>query len=149
MVDVGRQGQTTLNTVLGAIGTAGSLGIMSGLFGNGNGNNRNQSTSDGDRPVTRYEMSLMMENMKKDTEIAELKTRMAAMEEMNAMEKRQMEFNAQQMVYNATNNGFVAGLQEQTRQLQGMTKMVIPQANVVDVKTAAAATQTAQQGGGQ
>lgn len=146
MVEVGRQGQTTLNTVLGAIGTAGSLGIMSGLFGNGG--NRNQSQSDGDRPVTRYEMSLMMENAKKDIEIVELKAKMNADEKINAVEKRQMEFNAEQMVYNATANSMMRGLQEQTRQLQGMTKMVIPQANVVDVKTTAAASDTTQQQGG-
>ena len=142
MVDVGRQGQTTLNTVLGAIGTAGTLGIMGGLLGNGNGNNRNQSTSDGDRPVTRYEMSLMMENAKKDTEIAMLKERINSNDRLEAAVRRQDEFNAEQMVYNATNNGFIAGLREQTRQLQGLTKSVIPAANVVDIKTAAAAAST-------
>ena len=146
MVDVGRQGQTTLNTVLGAVGTAGALGIMSGLFGNGNGNNRN-SQSDGDRPVTRYEMALMMANSQKDIEIAELKTKMNADEKMNAMEKRQMEFNAQQLVFNSTANGLMAGLQAQIAQMQALTKVVIPQANVVDIKTAAVSTQTTQQNG--
>lgn len=143
---MGRQGQTTLNTVLGAVGTAGALGIMSGLFGNGNGNNRN-SQSDGDRPVTRYEMALMMANSQKDIEIAELKTKMNADEKMNAMEKRQMEFNAQQLVFNSTANGLMAGLQAQIAQMQALTKVVIPQANVVDIKTAAVSTQTTQQNG--
>ncbi len=130
MVDVGRQGQTTLNTVLGAIGTAGSLGIMSGLFGNGN---RNQPQTDGDKPVTRFEMGLMMEGMKKDVELAEMKAKMSAMEQMNAMEKKQMEFNATQMAYNATANGMMTGLQAQITQMQAMMKVVIPSSNVVDI----------------
>ncbi len=137
MVDVGRQGQTTLNTVLGAIGTAGSLGIMSGLFGNGN---RNQPQTDGDKPVTRFEMGLMMEGMKKDVELAEMKAKMAAMEQMNAMEKKQMEFNAEQMAYNATMNAMAKGVQAQIDQMQSMMKVVIPSSNVVDIPAAAQPT---------
>lgn len=147
-VNVPTQGQATLNTVLGAVGTAGSLGILSGLLGNGN--NRNQNQSDGDRPVTRYEMALMMENAKKDTEIAMLKERIASNEKLEAAVRRQDEINAGQLVYNATANGIFAGLQEQTKQLQGMTKMVIPSGNVVDIKAVASASTTqTQQGGGQ
>ena len=134
--NVGGQGQTTLNTVLGAIGTAGSLGIMSGLFGNGN--NRNQC--DGDRPVTRFEMGLMMESMNKSVELAEMKAKMDADEKMNAMEKKQMEFNATQMAYNATANGMMTGLQAQLTQMQSMMKVVIPSSNVVDIPTATPAT---------
>lgn len=145
-VSVPTQGQSTLNTVLGAVGTAGSLGIMSGLFGNGN--NRNQpsrSENDGDRPVTRYEMSLMQENIRQAIEIAELKAKMNSDEKINNAVKSQMEFNAQQMVFNASANGMMAGLQEQTKQLQAMTKVVIPSVNVVDIKTAAVgASQTNQ-----
>lgn len=37
---------------------------------------------------------------------------------------------AQQAVYNATNNGLIGCLQEQVAALQGMTKMVIPDANI-------------------
>ena len=136
-MNVGGQGQTNLNTVLGAIGTAGSLGIMSGLFGNGN--NRNQS--DGDRPVTRFEMGLMMDTMKKEVEIAEMKAEMAANTKMNDMEKKQMEFNATQMAYNATTNGVMEGLQAQISQMQALAKMVIPSTSVVDIPTAAATTQ--------
>lgn len=137
-MNVGGQAQTTLNTILGAIGTAGSLGIMSGLFGNGN----NKSQTEGDRPVTRFEMGLMMETMKKEVEIAEMKAKMNADEKMNTMEKKQMEFNATQMAFNATANGMMAGLQAQLNQMQALAKMVIPSTNVVDVTTPAVSSST-------
>ena len=137
-VNVGGPGQAALNTVLGAIGTAGSLGIMSGLFVNGN--NRNQS--DGDRPVTRFEMGLMMDTIQKEVEIAEMKAKMDADEKMNAMEKKQMEFNATQLAYNATTNGMMTGLQAQISQMQALAKMIIPSTNVVDVAPVAASSQS-------
>ena len=77
-VKVPSQGQVTLNTVLGAIGTYGTLGggmgcnngnggILSGLFGN-----RNCSCAD--TPVTRYEMAMEQTIAAKDSEIALLKS---------------------------------------------------------------------------
>lgn len=135
-MSVGGQGQTTLNTVLGAIGTAGALGMGAGLF---NGNNRNQT--DGDRPVTRFEMGLMMDTMKKEVEIAEMKATMSADAKMNEMQKQQMEFNATQLAYNATTNGMMTGLQAQISQMQALAKMVIPSTSVVDI-TPVTATQS-------
>ena len=69
-------GQGNLNTVLGAIGTAGALGngngLLGGLFG-GNCNYRNQPveviTSD-DKPITRKEAEMMQTIGAKDSEIA-------------------------------------------------------------------------------
>lgn len=63
-VEYTRRGQGNLNTVLGAIGTAGAVGILNGngggilgnLFG-GNGNCNSDCM-----PITRYEMGLMQEN---------------------------------------------------------------------------------------
>ena len=132
--NVASQGQSTLNTVMGAIGMAGALGMGAGLF-NRNQNQNNQS--DGDRPVTRFEMGLMMETMKKEVEIAEMKAEMNANTKMNEMEKKQMEVNATQMAVNATATGIMTGLQAQLTQMQQMMKVVIPSSNVVDIPTTA------------
>lgn len=130
--NVASQGQSTLNTVMGAIGMAGALGLGAGLF-----NRQNQNKSDGDRPVTRFEMGLMMETMKKEVEIAEMKAEMNANTKMSEMKEKQMEVNATQLAYNATANGLMTGLQAQINQMQQMMKLVIPSSNVVDVPTTA------------
>ena len=65
-VNVTPQGQGSLNTVLGAVGTAGALGVLgmgSGLLGLG-GNRQPRDPED--RPVTRYEMGLIRENIAKE-----------------------------------------------------------------------------------
>lgn len=69
-MDYTSKGQGALNTVLGAIGTAGVVG-GSGILGNlfGGWNNMDPST----RPITRYEMELNQSNAAKDSEIALLK----------------------------------------------------------------------------
>lgn len=129
--NVASQGQSTLNTVMAAVGMAGALGMGAGVF------NRNQNKSEGDRPVTRFEMGLMMDSMKKDVEIAEMKAEMAANAKMGDMEKKQMEVNASQMAINATASGIMTGLQAQLTQMQQMMKVVIPSSNVVDIPSAA------------
>lgn len=74
-IDYTRRGQGNLNTVLGAIGTAGAVGLLNGngggimgnLFG-GNGNCNSDCM-----PINRYEMGLIQKNAEKDGEIALLK----------------------------------------------------------------------------
>ena len=80
-VKVPSQGQTSLNTVLGSLGTAAFFGINGGnLLGNGCGNglfnwgNRNGNCNCGDVPVTRYEMAMEQAIAAKDSEIALLKS---------------------------------------------------------------------------
>lgn len=73
-VKIPGQGQVNLNTVLGAIGTAGVVsgnngnGLLGGLFGN-----RNCGCNSGDAVVTRYEMAMQQQLAAKDSEIMELK----------------------------------------------------------------------------
>ena len=72
-VKVPSQGQVTLNTVLGAIGSYGTLAGNSGngngsIFGNLFGGNRNCSCAD--TPVTRYEMAMEQALAAKDSKIA-------------------------------------------------------------------------------
>lgn len=64
--------QGNLNTVLGAIGTAGTLMGGTGLFGNW-GNNRQRCGSGEDEYVTRYEAKMMDSLAAKDAEIANLR----------------------------------------------------------------------------
>lgn len=64
--NVTSQGQGSLNTVLGAVGTAGALGMLNGglnLFGN------RPPMSDSDRPVTRYELDLVREILPKTVKL--------------------------------------------------------------------------------
>lgn len=80
-VKVPSQGQTSLNTILGSLGTAAFLGINAGnVLGNGCGNgllggwNRNNNCNCADVPVTRYEMAMEQAIAAKDSEIALLKS---------------------------------------------------------------------------
>lgn len=121
------QGQGNLNTVLGAVGTAGALGML----GNGLGLFGNRPRPDGDdRPVTRYEMGLIRESLAKDNEIALLKANQYTDQRVNDAERRQCEINTQQAVFNGTTISTLQCLQGQVAQLQGMTRLVIPNANV-------------------
>ena len=74
-IDYTRRGQGNLNTVLGAIGTAGAVGLLNGNGGgwlNGIlGNGGNCCTEN--MPINRYEMGLIQQNAAKDGEIALLK----------------------------------------------------------------------------
>ena len=149
-------GQGNLNTVLGAIGTAGALGngngLLGGLFG-GNCNYRNQPveviTSD-DKPITRNEAKMMQELSVKDSEISLLKadkytdqkiveTTAYLMNKINevsaevrANKDAQCAINTQQAVYNGTNTATLGCLQRQVDELVSMSKRVIPSFNVCD-----------------
>lgn len=98
-------------------------------------------TSEGDRPISRYEMNLLKESMAKDSEIALLKSEQntevkiadvyeRVMTRVNADRAAQQEVNAAQAVYNATNGATVATINAQVAQLMGLTKIVVPADNV-------------------
>lgn len=123
------QGQGSLNTVLGAVGTAGALGMFNNGLGGIFGGNR-PPMSDGDRPVTRYEMDLIRESIAKDSEIAQLKAQQYTNERVNDAERRQCEVNTQQAVYNGVNSATIQCIKNEIAQLLGMTKMVIPNGNI-------------------
>ena len=149
------QGQGALNTVLGAIGTAGALGgggLLGNLFGGGwNNCNRPMEviTSD-DRPISRYEAKMMQELSAKDGEIALLKADKytdqkivestaylqgeirRVHEEVRANKDAQTAINMEQAVYNGTNTAALGCIRGQIAQLQAMIEMVIPQRRVCD-----------------
>lgn len=123
---VGNAGLTTgiIGTALGALGNGG-LGILG-------------SRNPGDEVVTRYEAGLMNEISKKDQHIALLEADKYTDQKIaDLYDKVNMRFNvveeqlSQQAVYNATANGTIACLQGQVAQLQSLTKLVVPNANVM------------------
>ena len=124
-VKVPSQGQESLNTVLGALGTASFLGVNAGnVFGNGcggglfggwNRNNGNCGCSPYDQPVTRYEMAMQHELAAKDSEIMELKANIftdqkitETYKELRGMISNLQEVAAQQAV---TNTAFNSAMQ--------------------------------------
>lgn len=144
MAEISR-GQVNLNSVLGAIGTAGAVvpGLFNGLIGNGQRGNCNGNCNgcgggcSDNQYVTRYDSE-------KDARIAELETEVKLRDAntftMNEMGKlRDYVDNkfakvdaalCQQAVHNATNDAVVGCIQGQVAQLMAMTKLVIPNGSV-------------------
>lgn len=125
---VGNAGLTT-----GIIGTA--LGALNGVGGIGNIFGPKSSE---DQPVTRYEAHMMHEISDRDQKIALLEADKYTDQKIaDFADKVNIRFGVveqqlgQQAVYNATNNGAIACLQGQVAQLQSLTKMVVPNANVM------------------
>lgn len=148
------QSQGNLNTVLGTIGTLGTLmGGGSLLGGNGGILGRNGYYNGNDplsRVITKAEADLMQENgslksqlaIKEsesytDKKIVETVTyvnnqlrRLEDKVDMN--DKAQQAVNAQQMAHNAASDAAVSVIQSQVQSLLGVTKMFIPSSNVCD-----------------
>ena len=93
---------TSLGAIAGMGGLAGLLGIAP----------KDQSSDPNDRPVTRYEMSLIQENtLLKANQYADAKM-------------------LPQAVWNATQEGILRSQAEQIQQLYGMTRLMIPNQNI-------------------
>jgi hypothetical protein len=137
-VNVASQGQSTLNTVLGAVGTAGSMGILSGILG---GNRNQQPQSEGDRPVTRYEMSLWQQ-------INEEKTKNALLEAKGYTDKAMFDVQAQFGQQGAWNAAQQVNINMLRHQLGEVTKYTVPEsaisAPVVPPTVSQTTTQTQQ-----
>jgi hypothetical protein len=129
------KGQSNLNTVLGSIGTAGALGFLNGglggIFGGGSCNcSENQL-------VNRYEAG-------QSARIAELETEVKLRDANTYTDSKMLEMYkyfdgrigcvehelCDQRVYNATNTAAIGCIQGQVAQLQGLTKLVIPNTSV-------------------
>lgn len=145
-------GQGNLNTVLGAIGTAGVL--LPGLFGHGimGANAMGAACGTGicseNQPVNRYELDLMIANASKDAEIGQLKADKYTDEKITAVyanlegqlndlaaevrsnKDAQCAVNTQQAVYNGTVNATLNCINGQISQLFGLTKLVVPNTSV-------------------
>ena len=122
-VQYATNGKGNLGVTLGAIGTGlgaiAGTGGLGGLFGA-------KTVDPEDRPVTRYEMGLIRDALSKDTEIAALKAQLYTDGKAAAL---QGEIGAQ-AVWNATEEGLIRSQQERLASLFGMTKLMIPEANI-------------------
>lgn len=129
-------GQANLNTVLGAIGTAGATGILGNMGGIFGGNAPRNGCSE-DHCVNRYEAAQAARIAELETEV---KLRDANTFTMGEMGKLRDYFDARftgiereicdQKVYNATINGTVSCISGQIAQLYSLTKTVIPNTSV-------------------
>ena len=99
---------TSLGALAGAGGLAGLLGIRP-----------NQGGDPGDRPVTRYEMSLIAENN-------QLKAQQYTDMRANGLQQQ----ISQQAVWNATQEGVMRCQAQQLAQLYSLTQLTIPNGNV-------------------
>lgn len=135
------QGQGNFNTV----GAAGGIGWIAekvfgdnGFFGSRNGGG---CPNPQDTPVSRYEAAMMQELANKDGKIALLESNIYTdskiadvYERLNnkigAMKDEQNAINLQQAVYNGVNTAAVECIKGQIAALQGLTKLVVPAANI-------------------
>ena len=123
-VQYATNGKGNLGVTLGAIGTG--LGALAGAGGLDALLGRNRNSDPNEKPVTRYEMSLIRENMAKDAEIAALKGQIYTDGKIAGV---QAEISAQ-AVWNATQEGVIRMQAAQLAQLFGLTKLVVPNGNV-------------------
>lgn len=99
---------TSLGALAGAGGLAGILGV------------RPNNGDSGDRPVTRYEMGLISENIS-------LKSQQYT--DMRAAGLQQQ--ISQQTVWNATQEGLIRNQAQQLAQLYSLTQLTIPAGNIM------------------
>lgn len=137
--------------------TTGIIGTALGVLNNGGlPNIFGGNTSSEDKAVTRYEAGMMAELAKKDQHIALLEadkyTDQKIADLYEKMNNRFIGVEQQintQAVWNATQIGTIGCIQNQIAQLQGLTKLVVPNANVmpgwgnVTITPATATTTTA------
>lgn len=108
-----------IGTSLGAIASAGGL---AGILGVKTGAN----TSDGDKPVTRYEMGLIQVSNNKDNEITLLKAQQYT---DNAIAGVQVQLG-QQTAWNATQQANLGFLQNQVNEALSISRRFVPNYNV-------------------
>lgn len=130
MAEFAGKGWASLNTVLGSIGTAGTTGILGGLF------NNNCACGD-NMPINRYEATQSARISELETEV---KLRDANTFTMGEMGKLRDYFEnkfshieheiSDQKVYNATNIATVNCIAGQVNQLFALTKLVIPNGSI-------------------
>lgn len=141
-IEYTRKGQGNLNTVLGAIGTAGAVGLLNGN-GSGNGilgglfGGNNGGCCSNDHCVNRYEAAQQARIAELETEVklrdANTYTDAKLNDLRNYIDVKFAAVNDKlcaQAVHNATNDAVLGCLQGQVTQLMGLTKLVIPNASV-------------------
>ena len=125
MAEYAPKGVSYAGMVTGIVGAAGAVGnAVAEMM---QARNRNQSRDPGDRPVTRYELDLIRENIAKDVQLA-------AKDGVHYTDTRigeVKEFQAQQLAHNAAQDVLTKTLQGQVAGLYGLTKLAIPGFNIM------------------
>ena len=132
-------GQVNLNTVLGAIGTAGAVapGILGNLFGGMGGNNCYNNCNSESVLVNRYEaaQSAQIARLETEVKLRDANTfTMNALNDLRSYTDRRLErlegAISQQAVHNATSDGVIACLTQQVAALNALTQTVIPASHI-------------------
>ena len=110
-----------IGTALGGLASAGGLAGILGVKPNGN-----QPVSDGDRPVTRYEMGLIQIANNKDNEITLLKSQQYTDKAMFGVQSQ----IGQQNAWNAAQQANLGFLQTQVNDALSLSRRFVPNANV-------------------
>ena len=126
---------------LGVLNAMGGCGLLGGLFNGGGCCSENTA-------VNRYELNLTQEIAAKDARIGLLESQVyvdqkltdvvkdytaqinALAAEVRANKDAQTAVNTNQAVYNGTNTSTISCIQSQIAQLQGLTKLVVPNTSV-------------------
>lgn len=118
-VQYASNGKGNLGVTLGAIGTG--LGAMAGAGGLAGllGVQRQDNNDPESRPVTRYEMGLISENIM-------LKANQYTDAKANGLQAQ----ISNQAVWNATQEGLIRCQHEQIERLYTLTKLVVPNGNI-------------------
>lgn len=138
MAEFASKGVAGAGLGLGIAGTA--LGILNGGLNGVLGMSNNCSCSD-NMCVNRYELDLENKIVSKDSEIALLKSNIYTDQkltdvysnlqaQLNTIKENQNAVNMQQAVYNGTNTATINCIESQIAQLQGLTKLVVPNTSV-------------------
>ena len=109
-----------IGTALGGLASAGGL---AGILGVKPGN---ASTSEGDRPVTRYEMSLIQMSNNKDNEITLLKSQQYTDRAMVGVQAQL----GQQTAWNAAQQANLGFMQRQVDEALSISRRFVPNANI-------------------
>lgn len=117
-VQYATNGKGNLGVTLGAIGTG--LGVMAGAGGLAGLLGAQPNSNPEDRPVTRYEMGLISENML-------LKANQYSDTRANGLQAQ----ISNQAVWNATQEGLLREQTAQIQQLYSLTKLVVPNDSVM------------------
>ena len=117
-VQYASNGKGNLGVTLGAIGTG--LGAMAGAGGLAGLLGMQRESDPENRPVTRYEMGLISEN-----------TLLKANQYADAKASGLQALIGQQSVWNATQEGLLRDQQRQLTELYTLTKLVVPNDNVM------------------
>lgn len=139
MAEFASKGVAGAGLGLGIAGTA--LGLLNGGAGNLLNMNGCSPMCSENQFVNRYELDMESKIVAKDSEIALLKSNIYTDQKLTdvyanlqaqitTLKDNQNAINMNQAVYNGTNTATISCIQSQIAQLQGLTKLVVPNTSV-------------------